>query len=277
MFALLSSLLHNTLHLVKLLLQYTRLEHVAVVVPINTCITCIQNAPLYTLIQNNTVYNLNLFETPNYNFVTSNMYGNLNPLPNPITYTINEYTAIPSSDSDTNSDSITSAELQQEIVDEIAEEEESFLESEKENGRSYLGIPFLYDNDTGNRELLLNVALQSSTFLKYNMYYIDKYVNGFQSYSDKFPIHIMKLDKVTTNISNTEHTFISNRVVLKTIWLKLIQRHWKKVYAERCDVINKRKSLSAQSMYTVTGKYPYGANQLPSLKGMMSAYIKLQV
>lgn len=263
MFALISSLLHNTLHIVKLALHYTKLEHVGLAIPINTYLS-------YT--QNNTIYNLNLFETPNYHFVTSNMYGSQNQLPNQITYTINEYTAVPTTETDTDTESMSSNELQQEIVDEIAEEEESFLESEKVSGQYYLGIPFLYDNDTGNRELLLNMALHPSTFLKYNVYYINKYVNAFQTYSDKFPIEIMKLDKVTSNIENTEYTFISNRVVLKTIWLKLIQRHWKRVYAERQTIIETRKSLTAQTLYTITGKYPYGANQLPSLKGLMSSY-----
>ena len=53
--------------------------------------------------------------------------------------------------------------------------------------------------------------------------------------------------------------------VLKTIWLKIIQRRWKKVYAD--------KILFLQNIYhrQVYGKLP---GRIPSLKGMLVGYFK---
>ena len=58
-------------------------------------------------------------------------------------------------------------------------------------------------------------------------------------------------------------------VVLKTIWLRLIQRTWKRVYKERVRVIALRCSLQCQRHMELTGRYIEGAHYLPRLQGMM--------
>ena len=206
MFALITSLLHHTAHIIKLVLSIANIESTSLMIPVNTYITYVQNTHSYELLtQNNTVYNLSLFETSNYNFITSTstVYdnnSNTNPFSSRITYTISDNNV----ETDSETESYDSDYLQQEIVEEIEEEEESFIESEKQTDCYYLGIPFLYNNDTTQPDLLLHMAIQPSTFLKYNMYYINKYINSFQLFSHQFNLEIIKLERVTTNIENTD-------------------------------------------------------------------------
>jgi hypothetical protein len=60
-----------------------------------------------------------------------------------------------------------------------------------------------------------------------------------------------------------------NIAIIKTIWIKLIQRKWKKIYAEREQIIKKR--LQFASLYTreLTGKWPDYCARLPTIYGML--------
>lgn len=57
--------------------------------------------------------------------------------------------------------------------------------------------------------------------------------------------------------------------ILKTIWIKLIQRKWKKIYKERQNIMRKRMSPSSLSTRELTGKWPHHCQHLPSIYGML--------
>jgi len=57
--------------------------------------------------------------------------------------------------------------------------------------------------------------------------------------------------------------------ILKTFWIRLIQRTWKRIFTERKDVILKRKMLSSLNYRQLHGRWPYHCNYLPSLYGML--------
>ena len=57
--------------------------------------------------------------------------------------------------------------------------------------------------------------------------------------------------------------------IIKTIWLKLIQRKWKYIYKKRMEVWNKRKSVKALIFREINGKWPNACNYYPNLKGML--------
>jgi hypothetical protein len=63
----------------------------------------------------------------------------------------------------------------------------------------------------------------------------------------------------------------NNVVIIKPIWIKIIQRKWKKIYAERMIVIRRR--LQPISLYTreYTGKWPRNCAKLPGLYKLMSS------
>ena len=58
--------------------------------------------------------------------------------------------------------------------------------------------------------------------------------------------------------------------VLKTIWFRLIQRTWKKIYAIQNDVIKKRCSVKSLYYREITGKWPVDCRKMPTIKGMLN-------
>ena len=58
--------------------------------------------------------------------------------------------------------------------------------------------------------------------------------------------------------------------ILKTFWLRIIQKKWKKVFQERKNVIRQRCYLSNLSIREIRGRWPSSCYNLPGLKGMLS-------
>ena len=58
--------------------------------------------------------------------------------------------------------------------------------------------------------------------------------------------------------------------IIKTIWIKIIQRKWKKVYSERKRIIKMRMNYSSLKTRELTGKWPQSCNYLPTLYRMLS-------
>lgn len=58
--------------------------------------------------------------------------------------------------------------------------------------------------------------------------------------------------------------------ILKTVWLRIIQRKWKKVFAERQDIIKKRRLNASISSREIYGKWSQPCSNLPGLKGMLT-------
>ena len=57
--------------------------------------------------------------------------------------------------------------------------------------------------------------------------------------------------------------------IKKTFWLRLVQRRWKKISRERCDIWARRTHLSSLRYREIYGKYPVGLRVLPTIYGMM--------
>lgn len=64
----------------------------------------------------------------------------------------------------------------------------------------------------------------------------------------------------------------SYSVILKTHWIRLIQRHWKKVCKGRQEIMKRRKTIVFQKIKELAGVYPPGYNKMPTMKGMLSQY-----
>jgi hypothetical protein len=58
-------------------------------------------------------------------------------------------------------------------------------------------------------------------------------------------------------------------VIIKTIWLKIIQRKWKKVFAKRQQIIKYRLSPNSLSFRQLTGKWPEYCIHMPGLNGLL--------
>jgi hypothetical protein len=63
---------------------------------------------------------------------------------------------------------------------------------------------------------------------------------------------------------------------MKTHWLRLVQRRWKSVYAERARIVKARGNIRHQAYFSIHGKYPSGYRNMPTLWGMLSHLQKIQ-
>jgi hypothetical protein len=57
--------------------------------------------------------------------------------------------------------------------------------------------------------------------------------------------------------------------ILKTFWIRLIQRTWKNVFKKRKDCIKKRCSINALKYREIYGKWPISCSKMPNLRGML--------
>uniref|UniRef100_A0A6C0JEI4 Uncharacterized protein n=1 Tax=viral metagenome TaxID=1070528 RepID=A0A6C0JEI4_9ZZZZ len=132
--------------------------------------------------------------------------------------------------------------------------------SEKTDGHYYIGtakriVPGL---------LLMVNSVSVQTFYWFSFDRIREYLSKYSViHMPNAKVHIMKLCILE------DETY---SVVLKTHWLRLVQRHWKKVYRERKQKILSRCSLKNQIYRQLHGKYPDGLNAMPSIYGMMNCY-----
>jgi hypothetical protein len=57
--------------------------------------------------------------------------------------------------------------------------------------------------------------------------------------------------------------------IIKTFWIKIIQRAWKKIYANRKRIYQLRNRPDSLFYRQLTGKWPDYCNFIPSVKGMI--------
>ena len=57
--------------------------------------------------------------------------------------------------------------------------------------------------------------------------------------------------------------------IIKTFWLKLIQRAWKRAYKKRQFVINGRKQIASLHCMRLTGFWPVQYRFVPTLRGLL--------
>jgi len=56
--------------------------------------------------------------------------------------------------------------------------------------------------------------------------------------------------------------------IIKTIWLRLVQKCWRRVYNQKKIVILRRRNIDSLRHREVHGKWPKNCNYLPSIYGM---------
>lgn len=72
-----------------------------------------------------------------------------------------------------------------------------------------------------------------------------------------FQIHIVEMKELEGN------EYVAS---LKTYLINIIQRRWRKYYANKQKIINERKRPFALLTRELTGKYPKGLNNLPNIR-----------
>lgn len=147
------------------------------------------------------------------------------------------------------------------ILDEIAELEEDFLDRDKEHLKYYLGSVYYCPE---YNSIQLGTSVSPSTVLSYNILDIQLYLAEY-SISNILVllphVHILQLDIKPDG----EYC-----VIIKTFWLKIVQRAWKKQYAKRKEIIMLRGSIVSQRHFELTGKYHQTLRNIPGLCGLLT-------
>lgn len=178
----------------------------------------------------------------------------------------NEYVGVGDDEYSSSGSAISLEEFTEDVVQEIMEDEDVFISSEKQNNTMYLGHYFVSpDVQDAEYPLMMLVAIQPETFMKYSSYYVEKYMEHYCESP-------RQLELMKTDIRQIGQFKIYN-VILKTYWLRLIQRHWKKVYSQRKYMIHNRMKPTKMFQYLMSGKYSPENEKLPSLKGMLTQYV----
>ena len=174
-------------------------------------------------------------------------------------------------DTDTDTDITTDEDetdddFETDITYEIFHLDAGFLDSEKTNGQYILGIyTFQQNHFTQQNEILFASGISPGTFFKYSYDDIKKYLMYYSIYFSFMDVSFPKIEIIQLQINN-EGMYLA---VLKTFWLRIIQRKWKKIYQQRKQLLNKRGLFKIQNHFQIWGKYPEGYNYFPNIHGMM--------
>uniref|UniRef100_A0A6C0JYC5 Uncharacterized protein n=1 Tax=viral metagenome TaxID=1070528 RepID=A0A6C0JYC5_9ZZZZ len=145
------------------------------------------------------------------------------------------------------------------IIDEIAESEEDFLDSEKYPNRYYIGSAMYYPE---YNDILLDTSISPATLFSYTLYDITLYLAEYSICNVRSlpAVHILQLDIKPDGRYCT---------VIKTFWLKIVQRAWKKQFAKRQIIICSRGKIAARRHFELTGTYPRELRNIPGLRGLL--------
>jgi len=154
------------------------------------------------------------------------------------------------------------------VYDSIYNEDALHFYSEKEHGKYYIGSCHKYTTPNFT-QWLLSTSVSAQTFYRHTYDKIIKYLYYYGIV--RIPRHQIEIMQVQRLLDDT------CTVVIKTYWLRLVQRHWKRTWAQRKSVIHKRMSPHMQLYRNIHGKYPHTISRLPSVKGMLSVYASTNV
>jgi hypothetical protein len=154
-------------------------------------------------------------------------------------------------------------EFDRDNLEQIERLDANQLYSEKENGRYYIGLCKYMRNP---KIYLMANTVSVKIFFKFEFQRIFRYLNCYCSMMiPNAKVEIMQLQILE------DQTY---SVVLKTHWLRLIQRHWKKAYKKRSSIIKSLRSPGVLKYREINGCFPYGLNKIPSIWGLLRDYAK---
>lgn len=155
-------------------------------------------------------------------------------------------------------DDDTDTESDASDVDDVLDEDELWLDSEKQHSQYFIGIcKHIRPDDF----YLFLSSVSSQVFFRYPYETIRRYLTNYSViYVQHPPIHILQLVVLENGMYSC---------IIKTHWIRLIQRRWRTILRERQAIWRKRCQQVSLKMLERTGMYPHGLRTMPGLCGMM--------
>ena len=151
------------------------------------------------------------------------------------------------------------------IIENI-EMEEELRETDLMNHATYIGMP-IYENFG----ILLGSRITPRTYFKYENKHVCKYLD-YASCSENVSTRpypdIMRLEITKINYSSNLECEVYS-VIIKTHWIKIVQRRWKKIMAEQHRITMGRGSLANLRFFEMNGKHLPKYAVLPRLRGCL--------
>lgn len=152
-------------------------------------------------------------------------------------------------------------EYTSDVVDEIAYSEEDFQDIDKQHNNYYIGSAIYYSQ---LNSIQLDTAVSLGTLFSYNIDDISLYLAEY-SISNTMRtlpcVHILQLD------IKPDGEYCA---IIKTFWLRIVQRAWKKQFAKRQSIIRSRGHIASQRHFELTGTYPRSIRTIPGLRGLLA-------
>jgi len=122
-------------------------------------------------------------------------------------------------------------------------------------------------------------------FKKFNKYYIDEYIDdilyGFHRWRQGLITHYiirnysLLYNRIKPEIAECIYLETGECIcILKTFWIRLIQKTWKKIFKYKKQVIESRSQISSLLYKERTGNWPPICNYVPTMRGMLCCLSK---
>ena len=144
------------------------------------------------------------------------------------------------------------------ICEQICHEESAHFYEDKEDKQYYIGTCC---QPNRNVYLVMSSSISLHTFYQHKFTDVIHYLwlySIIRTTQSRF--EIMQLHILPNGIYN---------VILKTFWLRIVQRTWKRIFRERQEIWRKRMTMASLRHRELRGRYPSHINNLPSIFGMI--------
>jgi hypothetical protein len=144
------------------------------------------------------------------------------------------------------------------------------------SGRYHIGLVIevydIYAENVFSSDILVPV----SVFYRFPIESAKQYLLDLVDSSEEFPGivlaaeigHNIRVDGLR-DLSFSDDSAWSGGFVIKTYWIRIIQRRWKRVYSEKMRLIRLRGGLRAQRNFEISGKYGIDVGTGLGLRGLL--------
>lgn len=149
----------------------------------------------------------------------------------------------------------------QDEIDDVYNLDHAHCLTEKVDNKYYIGSYW----PGGKDMFLLSSSISPSTYFKINHTLCSNYLYEYSMSRNTIKsTEILKVKIIKI------HGWDFCSVIVKTFWLKIIQRKWKKIYKERMRIVKNRKKLESLYFREISGKFPNTCLHLPTLQGLLA-------
>jgi hypothetical protein len=145
---------------------------------------------------------------------------------------------------------------------EIYMEQEAEPWTPKVNGAHYIGLcSLVFTNEEIPEYFLMESTVSTKVFYHYPGQDILQYLAWMASVEIEEPqIEVLQLYIDDAGVY---------KVVIKTWWIRWIQRRWRKICRDRHEILRKRSHISSLRYHEIHGQWPAHLNKWPGITGML--------